>query len=88
VSRVKVGRAIVDTLLAEGFRFVFGLPGGPRADDLRRRVVYVDSTRDLPGMIELVEHTEAQERHYTGIYLAAVDWNGREPIRRDGFVSR
>ena len=51
------------------------------------RVVYVDSTRDLPGMIELVEHTEAQERDYTDIYLAAVDWDGREPIRRDGFVN-
>ena len=52
------------------------------------RVVYVDSTRDLPGMIELVEHTEAQERHYTDIYVAAVDWDGRDPIRRDGFVNR
>ena len=40
------------------------------------------------GMIELVEHTEAYERHYTDIYLAAVDWDGREPIRRDGFVNR
>jgi acetolactate synthase-1/2/3 large subunit len=28
VSRVTVGRAIVDALLAEGVRFVFGLPGG------------------------------------------------------------
>ena len=52
------------------------------------RVVHVDSTRDLPGMIELVEHTEAYERHYTDIYLAAVDWDGREPIRRDGLVNR
>lgn len=47
------------------------------------RVVYVDSTRDLPGMIELVEHTEAQERFYTEVYRAAVDWDGRDPIRRD-----
>ena len=39
-------------------------------------------------MIELVEHTEAQERHYTDICLAAVDWDGRKPIRRDGFVNR
>ena len=48
------------------------------------RVVYVDSTRDLPGMIELVEHTEAQERRYTEIYEAAVGWDGRDPIRREG----
>ena len=48
------------------------------------RIVYVDSTRDLPGMIELVEHTEAQERAYADIHRAAVDWDGRDPIRRDG----
>ena len=39
-------------------------------------------------MIELVEHTDAQERHYTGIHPAAVHWDVREPIRRDGFVNR
>jgi hypothetical protein len=48
------------------------------------RVVYVDATRDLPGMIELVEHTDAQERWYTQIYEAAVDWDGRDPIRKEG----
>jgi hypothetical protein len=47
------------------------------------RIVYVDSTRDLPGMIELVERTEAQERMYAEIYRAAVDWDGRDPIRKD-----
>jgi len=39
-------------------------------------------------MIELLQDTEAQERHYTDIYLAAVDWDGRDPIRRDGSVDR
>ena len=39
-------------------------------------------------MIELVEHTDAQERHYTGVYPAAVDWDARERIRRDGLVDR
>ena len=68
---------------AMGFDEVFSdlLPSGAR-------VVYVDSTRDLPGMIELVEHTEAQERHYTDIYLAAVDWDGSDPIRRERLVNR
>ena len=47
------------------------------------RVLYVDATRDLPGMIELVEHTEAQERVYTQIYEAAVGWDGRDPIRHE-----
>jgi hypothetical protein len=32
-------------------------------------------------MIELVEHTDAQERVYTTIYEAAIDWDGRNPIR-------
>jgi len=48
------------------------------------RVAYMDSTRDVPGMIELVEHTEAQERRYTEIYETSVNWDGRDPIRRDG----
>jgi hypothetical protein len=46
------------------------------------RVIYVDSTRDLPGMIELVERTDEQERLYTEIYRAAVGWDGRNPVRR------
>jgi hypothetical protein len=46
------------------------------------RVVYMDSTPDLPGMIELVEHTPAQERFYTEIYEASIGWDGSEPVRR------
>jgi hypothetical protein len=45
------------------------------------RVVYVDSTRDLAGMIELIEHTREQERTYTEIYEAALHWDGLDPIR-------
>jgi hypothetical protein len=45
------------------------------------RVAYMDSTRDLPGMIELIEHTEAQERVYAEIYEAAVAWDGSDPVR-------
>ena len=48
------------------------------------RVAYVDATCDLPGMIELVEHTEAQDRFYTALYRAAIDWDGRDPVRREG----
>jgi methylmalonyl-CoA/ethylmalonyl-CoA epimerase len=47
------------------------------------RVVYLDAGRDLPGMIELLEHTEAQEQVYDEFYRAAVDWDGSDPIRRD-----
>ena len=45
------------------------------------RIVYVDSTRDLPGMLELVEHTDAQEQVYDTIYQASIDWDGSEPLR-------
>jgi hypothetical protein len=45
------------------------------------RVIYVDATADLPGMIELVEHTAAQERVYTDIYEAAIGWDGIDPVR-------
>jgi hypothetical protein len=47
------------------------------------RVVYMDATRDLPGMIELVEHSEGQERLYTSIQQMSVDWDGSDPIRRE-----
>ena len=32
-------------------------------------------------MIELVEHTDAQERVYTDMYRAAIGWDGSDPIR-------
>jgi len=45
------------------------------------RVVYVDAGDEMPGMIELIEHTEAQEQVYDAIYHAALDWDGADPIR-------
>jgi hypothetical protein len=46
------------------------------------RIVYIDATRDLPGMIEVIEYTEAQEQVYDRIYRASLDWDGTEPVRR------
>lgn len=45
------------------------------------RIVYVDTTRDLPGMIELMERTPALEARYTEMYLASVGWDGTDPVR-------
>jgi Glyoxalase/Bleomycin resistance protein/Dioxygenase superfamily len=45
------------------------------------RVVYVDTSRDLSGMIELMERTPALEARYTEMYLASVGWDGKEPMR-------
>ena len=67
--------ALVDSGYEEAFSD--RLPSGSR-------IVYVDATRDLAGMIELIEHTEAQERVYEGFYRAALDWGGGDPVRRDG----
>lgn len=63
---------------AAGYEEAFSdrLPSGSR-------VVYVDATHELPGMIELVEHTDGQERFYTQIYEASRGWDGADPIRRD-----
>lgn len=47
------------------------------------RVMYMDPRGELPGMVELVEYTEAQERVYTGIYLASLGWNGGDPVRKE-----
>jgi Glyoxalase/Bleomycin resistance protein/Dioxygenase superfamily len=64
---------------ARGYEEAFAdrLPSGSR-------VVYVDATRDLPGMIELVEHTDRQEAVYREIYRAAIGWSGEDPIRHEG----
>jgi len=68
----------LDRYRAVGYQQAFSdrLPSGSR-------VVYLDSRRDLPGMIELVEHTEAQERAYTQIYEAAIGWDGTDPVRHE-----
>jgi Glyoxalase/Bleomycin resistance protein/Dioxygenase superfamily len=47
------------------------------------RVAYVDATRDFPGMIELVEYSEAQDHFYTSIYEATLDWDGTSPVRKE-----
>jgi Glyoxalase/Bleomycin resistance protein/Dioxygenase superfamily len=47
------------------------------------RVVYFDTTRDLPGMVELLEHTSEQEEVYAGFWRPSVDWDGSDPVRRD-----
>lgn len=45
------------------------------------RVMYFDARRDMPGMIELLEHTDAQERFYAEMHEASAGWDGRDPIR-------
>ncbi|MFT4116062.1 VOC family protein [Bradyrhizobium sp.] len=46
------------------------------------RIVYVDTSRDLPGMLEIIETTDALESIYHSYFAAAQDWDGKDPIRR------
>ena len=48
------------------------------------RLAYVDTTRDLPGMIELIELTPNHKSVFTSWYRACQDWDGHEPIRKRG----
>jgi hypothetical protein len=48
------------------------------------RVAYMDATAHLPGMVELIEMTDATETMFTGIYQASVEWDGRNPVRKMG----
>jgi hypothetical protein len=44
------------------------------------RVVYFDTTRDLPGMLEVIEINAAAEQGFQAMYLAARDWDGKTHI--------
>jgi hypothetical protein len=44
------------------------------------RVVYFDTTRDLPGMLEVIEINAAAEEGFRAMYLAARDWDGKTHI--------
>jgi hypothetical protein len=44
------------------------------------RVVYFDTTRDLPGMLEVIEMNAAAEAGFHAMCLAARDWDGKTHI--------
>lgn len=46
------------------------------------RIAYFDTTRDMPGMTELIELTPAAEFRQTRVQRASLGWDGAEPIRR------
>lgn len=45
------------------------------------RIVYVDTTRDLAGMVEIIEMTAEMQAAYRRYHAAAVDWDGSRPQR-------
>jgi hypothetical protein len=45
------------------------------------RVAYIDTTRDLPGMVELIELGADFDEVFGRFHRAAIDWDGGEPVR-------
>jgi hypothetical protein len=45
------------------------------------RVAYMDTTRDLPGMVELIELGAAFDEVFGRFYRATVGWDGERPVR-------
>jgi hypothetical protein len=48
-------------------------------EDFGVRGAYMDTTRDLPGMVELMEMSPEVERVFTDIYKAALGWEAATP---------
>jgi len=45
------------------------------------RVVYMDTTADLPGMIELIELGASFDAIFSAFYRATIGWDGKNPVR-------
>jgi hypothetical protein len=54
--------------------FVLRVPSGGR-------VAYMDTTAELPGMVELIELGADLETMFTKFYRASLGWDGNDPVR-------
>lgn len=54
--------------------FIAGVPSGGR-------VAYMDTTRDLPGYVELIELGHGFEPVFSRFYRASIGWDGTDPVR-------
>ncbi|MBA2933476.1 VOC family protein [Sphingomonas sp. CGMCC 1.13654] len=45
------------------------------------RVAYLDTRSTMPGFVELIETTPANDAFFTAIYEAAKTWDGSAPVR-------
>jgi len=62
--------------VAQGYEVAFNAEPMPGV-----HVAYLDTTADLPGMIEIIEMTPAMEAIFTSYHHAAIGWDGSEPLR-------
>lgn len=44
------------------------------------RIVYVDTSAELPGMLEIIEMTDDVEEQYRKMYQAAQEWDGQSHV--------
>jgi hypothetical protein len=42
----------------------------------------MDTTLDMPGMLEIIEMTDVLQERYSNMYRASQDWDGSDPVRR------
>jgi len=45
------------------------------------RFAYIDATHEIDCVIELLEESQPLREHFAHIAAAAVDWDGRDPVR-------
>lgn len=45
------------------------------------RLAYMDTSGDMPGMLELIEFNDAQNQFLKLVYEASLNWDGKDPIR-------
>jgi hypothetical protein len=45
------------------------------------RLAYLDTTADLPGMVELIEMNGDRETMFQTMYAATLSWDGKDPVR-------
>jgi hypothetical protein len=74
---VKNFDAEVDAWLKRGYEIAFS-----DTAPMGMRVAYMDTMKELPGMVELIEGNDAFEGFFTPIYKQSIGWDGKDPIRR------
>jgi hypothetical protein len=42
---------------------------------------YMNTTRDLPGMVELIELGTSFDEVFSRFYRTTIGWDGKEPVR-------
>jgi hypothetical protein len=42
----------------------------------------MDTTADLPGMVELIELGASFDSVFSSFYRATIGWDGNDPVRR------